>query len=122
MIVSNQIKCKWCGDTPYSTHRHHMQYCKCEKVAVDGGPEYLRRVFDSTEQFDDDLYPFEDMSIVFPDGSINALIDAVEAAQRTNRNTRGITYAVLRAIRDEGLVTKDGKEWEQEGEVATNGQ
>ena len=89
---------------------------------MDGGQEYLRRVFDSTKQFNDDLYPFEDMSIVFPDGSINALIDAVEAAQRTNRNTRGITYAVLRAIRDEGLVTKDGKEWEQEGEVATNGQ
>jgi len=112
MIVSNQIKCKWCGDTPYSTHRHHMQYCKCEKVAVDGGPEYLRRVFDSTKQFNDDLYPYEDISITAPDSSIDALAAAVAVALERHCNARGIVYAVLRAIRDEGLVTEDGKEWE----------
>ena len=122
MIVSNQIKCKWCGDTPYSTHRHDMKYCKCGKVAVDGGQEYLRRVFDSTKQFNDDLYPFEDMSITAPDNSIDVLLAAVDEARERHCNARGIVYAVLRAIRDEELVTQDGKEWEQEGEVATNGQ
>lgn len=43
-IKHNKIRCKVCGDTIESIHRHDFTYCKCGLVAVDGGREYLRRV------------------------------------------------------------------------------
>lgn len=44
----NRIKCKHCGDVIESTHRHDFKYCKCGKVAVDGGADYARRLFPAT--------------------------------------------------------------------------
>lgn len=44
-IKINKIQCKFCGDIIESTHVHDFKYCKCGKVAVDGGHEYLRRCF-----------------------------------------------------------------------------
>ena len=44
-IKVNRIKCKFCGDIIESKHRHDFVECKCRKVAVDGGTDYLRRVF-----------------------------------------------------------------------------
>ncbi len=44
MILSNQVECLKCGDKPFSAHRHDFKYCKCEKVAVDGGMDYLKRM------------------------------------------------------------------------------
>jgi hypothetical protein len=43
-IKHNKIRCRNCGDTIESTHRHDFRYCKCGLVAVDGGRDYLRRV------------------------------------------------------------------------------
>ena len=42
-IIINKIRCKKCGDTIESTHRHDFKFCKCGAVAVDGGKDYLRR-------------------------------------------------------------------------------
>jgi len=36
------IKCPRCQDIIFSTSRHHEQFCKCGKVSVDGGTDYLR--------------------------------------------------------------------------------
>jgi hypothetical protein len=36
------IMCKHCGDTLYSNFRHDYKVCKCGKVSVDGGSDYLR--------------------------------------------------------------------------------
>ena len=36
------IKCKHCGDVITSTHVYDFKYCKCGKVFIDGGDEYLR--------------------------------------------------------------------------------
>jgi len=44
IIVLNQITCKHCNDTIQSNHRHDFKDCKCGKVSVDGGHDYLRRV------------------------------------------------------------------------------
>lgn len=44
-IFSNKIKCKFCGDVIESTFTHDYKTCSCERVAVDGGHEYLRRCF-----------------------------------------------------------------------------
>ena len=36
------IRCKHCDDIITSYHVHDFKYCKCGKVFVDGGNEYLR--------------------------------------------------------------------------------
>ena len=43
MIKRNMIRCTQCGDIIESVYRHDFKYCKCGKVAVDGGKDYLKR-------------------------------------------------------------------------------
>lgn len=95
-IVSNQVHCLKCDDRPFSAHRHDFRYCKCGSVAVDGGTEYLKRV--------GDLGPgsTKDISITMPSAIVNSCIEAVKWAHETGRNERGVAYAVLRALRDNG--------------------
>jgi len=38
-------KCPDCGDTIFSRARHDFRSCSCEKVAIDGGFDYVRLVF-----------------------------------------------------------------------------
>ena len=45
MIVRNAIRCNLCGEEIESTHRHDFKTCKCGACSVDGGMEYLRRVY-----------------------------------------------------------------------------
>jgi len=59
MIERNAIKCRSCGDEIESTHRHDFKTCSCGKVAVDGGKEYLRRLFPSGAPLDH----FEELSV-----------------------------------------------------------
>ena len=42
MANNSKIKCKKCGDIIESLYRHDFKYCKCGKVFVDGGSDYLR--------------------------------------------------------------------------------
>ena len=44
-ILSNKIKCNFCGDVIESKHVHDFKTCKCGRVSVDGGHEYMRRCF-----------------------------------------------------------------------------
>ena len=39
------IECPSCKERIWSRHRHDFRWCKCKEVAVDGGREYLRFVF-----------------------------------------------------------------------------
>ena len=55
-IVRNAIKCKDCGDEIESNFTHDFRTCKCGKVAVDGGHDYLKREGTSED--------FEELSIV----------------------------------------------------------
>ena len=43
IIVKNAIRCKHCGDIIESTYRHDFKFCSCQRCAVDGGLDYLRR-------------------------------------------------------------------------------
>ncbi len=43
-IKPNKIQCKKCGDIIESTDVHDLKYCSCKSVAVDGGPEYMKRI------------------------------------------------------------------------------
>ena len=37
-----KIRCKRCGDIIESKSRHDLVYCKCERIAIDGGTDYSR--------------------------------------------------------------------------------
>lgn len=39
------VRCLDCGDVIWSKHRHDMVFCKCEKIAVDGGRSYMKISF-----------------------------------------------------------------------------
>ena len=53
MIITNKIKCNYCGDVITSTFRHDFQVCSCGRVAVDGGYDYLKRNFHEPNDFTD---------------------------------------------------------------------
>jgi ribosomal protein L37AE/L43A len=46
MIIVTAIECPFCKDTVYSRARHDMRRCSCGKVAIDGGFDYTRLVYD----------------------------------------------------------------------------
>ena len=60
-IIKNAIRCKICGDEIESTYRHDYVTCSCGSCSVDGGHNYLRRSFISSDCF-------EDISVVVPYG------------------------------------------------------
>ncbi len=45
IIERNSAICLSCNTEIVSVHRHDFKYCKCGDLAVDGGTEYLRRVY-----------------------------------------------------------------------------
>lgn len=44
-IITNKIRCKSCNDVIESKTVHDFKRCKCGNVCVDGGKDYLRRVY-----------------------------------------------------------------------------
>lgn len=52
-IKHNKAKCKLCGDIVESMFRHHMNYCSCRNMAVDGGKHYLKRVMCKIDSIED---------------------------------------------------------------------
>ena len=52
-ILQNVIQCNHCKDVLVSYHVHDFKTCKCGKVSIDGGFDYLRRVFEKEEDFTD---------------------------------------------------------------------
>lgn len=99
MILSNQVKCLKCGDTPFSAHRHDFKYCKCGHVAIDGGMSYCKRV-------SKDLSLVEDLSIEWEDDLVHKLDEALEWAENTGRNNLGVICALARVFRDAGYEIK----------------
>lgn len=44
-LLKNMAQCRQCEDVIESKHRHDMKSCKCGSLAVDGGLDYTRRLF-----------------------------------------------------------------------------
>lgn len=101
MILSNQVKCNKCGDTPYSAHHHDYSECECGAVAVDGGTYYLRRI----GEFEN----ITEMSIDWPDDLVHHLIEAVKWAKDSGRNEFGVVCAIARYMRDCGYEVTSTK-------------
>lgn len=58
-IILNSVKCKLCEDVLVSNNCHDFRTCKCGKVSIDGGTQYLRRIGNPKSM--------EDLSIVVED-------------------------------------------------------
>ena len=52
-IIRNAARCKKCGDVIESKHRHDFVSCKCGAIAVDGGTDYIRWVFNDRDDIED---------------------------------------------------------------------
>ena len=95
MILSNQVLCNHCGETPWSSHRHDFVYCGCideaHKIAVDGGMDYLRRVAGNKADY-------RDLSISLDPKHIAGLIDAFSDKKK---NDMGKVCSLVRYLRDE---------------------
>ena len=50
-IIKNAAKCNYCGEVIESTYRHDYKTCRCGRVSVDGGHDYLRRCYVSKDAF-----------------------------------------------------------------------
>ena len=48
-IVRNAARCRKCGTTVESRHRHDFVVCNCGAIFVDGGTEYLRAGGDAAD-------------------------------------------------------------------------
>ena len=95
-ILSNQVRCTPCGDTPYSAHRHDYKSCQCGAVHVDGGQDYLRRGGN---------FEYEEMSIPNSDRQLLAhKVAEVGEAINTGRSPYGVVLAAFRGIRDANLA------------------
>jgi hypothetical protein len=95
-IVQNEAQCRKCGEIIFSRHTHDFVACSCGAIAVDGGISYIRRVGNPED--------FIDRSLQMDEIAINNCIAAVDWGIDTGRNSRGIVYAVIRALRDSGYI------------------
>jgi hypothetical protein len=48
-ILVNRAMCLLCGETIESRFTHEFKTCKCGEVSVDGGKDYLKRVYGSKQ-------------------------------------------------------------------------
>ena len=62
-LISNRIRCKFCGDVIQSRSRHDMQMCKCGACLTDGGTDYIRRGYKTENPSDcfEDLSTYQDV-------------------------------------------------------------
>jgi hypothetical protein len=61
-IKINKIKCNHCGDIIESKSIHDFIWCKCGKVFVDGGLDYLRRGFKDGPEDYQEMSEFEEVA------------------------------------------------------------
>ena len=51
--MRNAIRCLKCGDVIESKHRHDFKWCKCGRVAVDGGKDYRKRCYVESSDYEE---------------------------------------------------------------------
>lgn len=59
-IVRNMIRCNHCGEVIESKYRHDYVTCKCRCCSVDGGHDYLRRGFKTSQSDYTELSQWEE--------------------------------------------------------------
>ncbi len=46
------IHCLSCDEVVYSVNRHHMNYCSCGGVGIDGGKDYTKAIYGPNASYD----------------------------------------------------------------------
>lgn len=59
-IIRNAVRCRHCHDVIESTHRHHFVTCSCGCCSVDGGLDYLKRLFKHSAEDYEELSEYEE--------------------------------------------------------------
>lgn len=103
-LVSNKIRCKFCGDILYSLYVHDFTYCRCRKCSIDGGLEYAQRSF-VTEKPED---TYEDLSTYVDENG--KLIEAKDA------DTKDIPLKPIR-VEIKPVEAKEDAVWEPWGDT-----
>ena len=52
-IKRNAAQCLKCGEVIESRYRHDFVTCSCGALSVDGGRDYIRRVYEDESQYVD---------------------------------------------------------------------
>lgn len=52
-IITNEARCRRCGDVVESLRLAHHQTCQCGNLTVAGGHYYLKRLFDHPDSWDE---------------------------------------------------------------------
>ena len=76
-LVSNKIRCLWCGEILESFTVHDFKQCRCGKCFTDGGLDYVRRGFEG----DKPEAVYEDLSVYY-DPETKRSVTAKEAAEK----------------------------------------
>lgn len=61
VIIRNAIRCKKCNDIIESKSVHDMVSCRCGCCLVDGGKQYIRRIFDKSPNDYEELSEFKEV-------------------------------------------------------------
>lgn len=69
IILRNGARCSHCGDEVESTHRHDFKWCRCGKLGVDGGHDYIRRIGSLGQ--DTSIVAIREMDDPEADGALN---------------------------------------------------
>jgi len=59
-VIRNSARCLDCNTEIESTHRHDFKWCACGNLAVDGGKDYLRRLFQNSARYVDTSIEVDD--------------------------------------------------------------
>lgn len=59
-IIRNAIRCNICGEIIESKSVHDFKFCSCGSVAIDGGHDYLRRCFKTSQDDFEELSEYLD--------------------------------------------------------------
>lgn len=108
-ILVNKIKCKHCNDEIISRHRHDFRICKCGKVGVDGGNDYLKRMGTSKD--------YEELSVVEEpthENLINNLTWGNNLDKDMNRLPE-VKYILIKDLSTDHIQTLVDDKWVREG-------
>lgn len=59
-ILRNRVRCKRCGEIIESVNYWDINFCRCGRVAVEGGKRYLGRIAIFSNEDYEELSEFED--------------------------------------------------------------
>lgn len=105
MILRNQAMCADCGDHIASFNRHDYRSCKCGNISVDGGVDYLRRLFKDKHPIDTSVT----IPVDVPQREAGAYLGLLAAFE--HRNGPGRHALSTRTLRECSVEQEVSKPW-----------